>query len=161
MRGRHLGSDLALVADGLRIGKQYGFHSLEVMAVIAWYLERSIYERGSLRSIPGGIAFDLRNPPLRMGAFRAASLAWDGDLVPPSACTVHPSDRVEPIPFDSVSADSPLELRPGIRIEFTAAVGAPSPGPHSVRLELRSLAIPPIVWFEVMDHVKVPEAPGS
>jgi hypothetical protein len=158
VRGRHLGSDLGLVADGLRIGKQYGFHSLEVMAVIAWYLERSIYERGSLRSIPGGIAFDLRNPPLRMGAFRSVSLAWDGEPVPASVCAAHPIDRAAPVPFDSITADAPLELRPGNRVEFTAAIGMPSPGPHAIRLELRSLAIPPIVWFELMDHVKAPEA---
>jgi hypothetical protein len=161
VRGRHLGSDLSLVADGLRIGKQYGFHSLEVMAVIAWYLERSIYERGSLRTIPGGIAFDLRNPPLRMGAFRSVSLAWDGEPVPSSACAAYPSDRPEPVPFDSITADVPLELRPGNHVEFTANVGVPSAGPHHIRLELRSLAIPPTVWFEVMDHVRTPDAEGT
>lgn len=157
MRGRHLGSDLGLLGEGLRIGHEYGFHSLEEMAAIAWYLERSVYERGSLRVVPGGIAFDLRNPPLRMGAFQGISLSWDGAAVPAPECTVHPSDIAAPLTFDSVTRESPLVLRPGNRIAFTGRVVPPSEGPHTLRLELRSLAIPPMVWFQLTERVRAVE----
>ena len=157
MRGRHLTSDLGLLGEGIRIGREYGFHSLEQMAGIAWYLERSIYTRGSLRAVPGGIAFDLRNPPLRMGAFDGISLAWDGAPVPPAKCTAQPSDVPGPVAFDAITRESPLVLRPGNGIAFHAALGAPLGGLHTLRLELRSLAIPPMVWFELTDRVRPAE----
>jgi hypothetical protein len=154
VRGRHLGPDLGLVLEGLRIAHEYGFGSLEEMARVAWFLERSVYEPGSLHEVPGGVAFALRNPPLRMGAFQALDLFWDGRRLPREHCTVRRDDGSSPRGFEEVSRTAPLCLEPGLRTEFVAKIGLTSHGAHSVQLELRSLAIPPTVWFQVTDHVR-------
>jgi hypothetical protein len=154
VRGRHLGPDLGVVLDGLRIAHEFGFGSLEEMARVAWFLERSVYEPESLREAPGGVRFALRNPPLRMGAFQAIDLFWDGRLLPRTQCSVRPGDSSSARPFDSVTRAAPVTLAPGCRVEFFAEIGAPGPGAHTLKLELRSLAIPPTVWFQVSDHVR-------
>ena len=154
MTGRHIGADLGLFREGFQIGREYGLHSLEMLARIAYLLEMSVYEKGSMRAIPGGVAFSLRNPPLRVGAFSGLSLQWDGVAVPRPACTIRPEGVPSPIGFDRVSREAPVVLDHGRGIEFTAAIGDPSPGLHTIRLELRNLAIPPTVWFQTTDRVR-------
>jgi hypothetical protein len=145
--------DLDLLRDGLRIGHEYGFRSLEELARTGAFLQSVVYEAHSLRAIPGGVAFALHNPPLRMGAFSRLSLRWDEREVPPERCTVRPAASPAPIRFCDISSHSPVVFPVGERIEFTAGVGTPTHGAHTVRLELRSLAIPPIVWFRLTDHL--------
>jgi len=160
VRGHRIGVDLGLLKAGFDIGREFGWHSLEEMARIALYVEREIYESGSLRSVPGGIAFTLRSPPLRMGAFQRAQLLWDGQALDGAGCTAHPEDSGTPVRFDQLSRDAPLVLPVGRRVEFAARI-APAPvGRHTIRLELQSLAIPPTVWMQVSDEVR-PPAPES
>ena len=150
--GRRILPDLGLVVEGLRIGKEFGLGSLEEMAGVAWFLERSIYERGSLRETRDGIEFALRNPPLRMGAFEQLSLVWDERPVPPDQAFVQTADHAGPMPFSSVTRTNPVVLRPGVRAVFSGAVGPIAPGPHTARIELRCTAIPPTVWFQITDR---------
>ncbi|HKV90283.1 MAG TPA: hypothetical protein VJQ43_03695 [Thermoplasmata archaeon] len=154
MPGRRILPDLGLVVEGLRIGKEFGLGSLEEMAGVAWFLERSIYERGSLRATRDGVEFALRNPPLRMGAFEQLSLLWDERTVPPDRAFVRTADHASPVPFSSVRRTNPVVLRPGVRSVFSGAVGPIAPGPHAARLELRCTAIPPPVWFQIVDRPK-------
>ncbi|HKV90231.1 MAG TPA: hypothetical protein VJQ43_03430 [Thermoplasmata archaeon] len=154
MRARHLGSDLGLIGDGLRIAREFGFQPLEEMAAIAVYLERSVYRKGSMRAVPGGVAFELSNPPLRMGAFESLALHWDGSVVAPERCTAKAGESGPAIPFLAIRRASPLVLRPGVPTEFRAALGPVTPGVHTARVELRSVAIPPTVWIEVTDHLR-------
>lgn len=161
MRGRHLGPDLSLVLEGLRIAHEYGFGSLEEMARVALFLERSVYEPQSLRTAPGGVTFALRNPPLRMGAFQAVDLFWDGRLLSRDKCTVRRDDGSAARRFPEISRAAPLQLEPGCRTEFVAEIGVPGHGAHSVQLELRSVAIPPTVWFQVSDHVRPSSAESA
>jgi hypothetical protein len=154
VRSHHLVVDAGLLREGLQIGLRFGFRSLEEMARIALFLEAAVYEAHSLQEIPGGVQFALRNPPLRMGAFSGFALRWDDAPVAPEACSVRPAASDSPVRFSDVGRSNPVVLPVGERVEFSALVGPPSPGPHTARLELRSLAIPPIVWFRVTDHVR-------
>jgi hypothetical protein len=161
VRGHRLGVDLGLLRAGLEIGRGFGLHSLEEMARIALYLESAVYDRGSLRHVPDGIAFALHSPPLRMGAFQRASLMWDGELLPLADCTARPADRPAPARFDAIDRAHPLVLPVGGRIEFAARMPPPDAGPHTIRVELESVAIPPVVWFQVTDHLRaLAEATG-
>lgn len=149
-----LGIDLGLLREGLQIGRGFGLHSLEEMARIALYLESAVYDRGSLRPIPDGIAFALHSPPLRMGAFQRVSLTWDGRLLPLVDCTAHPVDLPAPVRLDTIDRPHPLILPVGERIEFAAVVPPPEAGPHTIRVDLESVAIPPVVWFQLTDHLR-------
>ncbi|HEV8049236.1 MAG TPA: hypothetical protein VGP88_01445 [Thermoplasmata archaeon] len=161
MRGFRVGVELGLLRAGVDIGRGFGWHSLEEMARIALYLEGEIYEKGSLRAVPGGIAFTLHNPPLRMGAFRLVRLLWDGRPLPEGDCTVHPQDLPGPVRFDQIRRETPLILPAGRQVAFGAQISPPPTGPHTVRLELQSLAIPPVVWFQVTENLRPlpPEPP--
>jgi hypothetical protein len=145
--------DLGLLRDGLRIGHEYGFRSLEELARTGVFLQSVVYEAHSLHAIPGGVAFALHNPPLRMGAFSRLSLRWDEREVPLDACTVRPQAAPNAVRFSEIGPQSPVVFPVGERIAFTAGVGSPTHGAHTVRLELRSLAIPPVVWFRLTDHL--------
>ena len=149
--------DFGLLRDGLQIGRRYGFRSLEELARIALFMESAIYEPKSLQSVPGGVRFALRNPPLRMGAFSGLSLLWDGVPVPPNACSVRPAAAGVPVRFSDVGPAAPVVLPVGERVEFRAEMAPPTPGPHTAFLELQSLAIPPKVWFRVTDQVRASE----
>lgn len=146
--------DLGLLGEGLRIGHEYGFRSLEELTRIAVFLQGAVYEAKSLRAIPDGVAFALHNPPLRMGAFSSLALHWDEQPVPAAACTVRPAADAAPTRFSDITREAPVVFPTGERIEFTAQVPPPSRGAHTVRLELRSLAVPPLVWLRLTDHVR-------
>jgi hypothetical protein len=146
------------MADAVKIAHEYGFRSLEELTRIAVILQAAIYESHSLRTIPGGVRFALHNPPLRMGAFSGMALQWDEHPVPAEACTVRPAASSAPVRFSDIGRNSPVVLPPGERVEFTAQVPTPSSGTHTARLELRSLAIPPAVWFRLTDRVRAGDA---
>jgi hypothetical protein len=154
VRGHRLVVSYGLIREGLQVAHRYGFRSLEEMVRIALFLESAVYESGSLQSIPGGVRFALRNPPLRIGAFSGLALQWDDVPVPASGCTVQTGAETPPVRFSDVGRSAPVVLPIGQRVEFTAMVGEPTGGSHTVLLELHSLAIPPRVWFCVTDHVR-------
>lgn len=154
VRARHFRADVGLLVQGLSIGWEFGLRPLEELARVGLLLEHSVYEPASLRRRPDGVGFVLRNPPLRMGAFRGLELLWDGRRVPASEAWIRPGGRGPRRPFDSVGAEAPVGIPVGERTEVGFVGPPPSPGPHSVRLELRSLAVPPLVWMFFKDHVR-------
>jgi hypothetical protein len=54
----------------------------------------------------------------------------------------------------AVTKETPFVLPVGQRTEVRATVGDVAAGRHEVRLELQSVAIPPVVWFEFADQVR-------
>ena len=131
---------------------EFGSHSLEALLWVAETVESGVYRPGSLRRTSSGIAFVLDNPPLRAGAFAAARLLVDGTAVAPEMVRCRAMGSVSWQRFAELSTATPLELRPGMPTEVEAAVIPSRPDERiAVRLELTSLAIPPLVWFEFSD----------
>jgi hypothetical protein len=153
VRRLHLRLDVSLLKDGLTIGWQFGTRSLEQLVRVAQFLEHCVYEPGTLSRTPDGVAFTLHNPPLRMGAFSAVRLYWDGSPVPSSGARVLLEGETEGRSLQEIDAARPLTFVSGRRTEFRMVVPPPAPGDHRVRLELQSLAVPPLVWFEFHDPV--------
>ncbi len=146
---------LSLARQGLSVGVEFGAHSLEALVGIAETVEESVYERGSLAGTDGGIAFALTNPPLRTGAFGEVRLRLDGTPVASDALRVRTAAAPVWRTASSVSARAPLELAAGVRTEFAVDDGrGRCDGELTVRLELKSVAIPPLVWFEFRDRVR-------
>lgn len=123
-------------------------HSLEALLWIAETVEESVYARGSLRRVGNGLSFVLSNPPLRMGAFSAMRVRLNGGEVPPGSIRVRHGES----PWRtaaSIDRNAPLELRPGEPTEVAIDGTSVEEGqPVSVRFELQSIAIPPLVWLE-------------
>jgi hypothetical protein len=146
---RHVGDVLSVVRQGLTLGIQFGTHSIEALLWVAETVEEGVYEAGSLRRIPDGIAFVLDNPPLRVGAFSRLTVLIDGAAVPGSLVRFRPGDGAAWRTAGSISAGSTWNLAPGDRTEFEVAgdfgVGANA---LTVRLELYTPSVPPLVWFE-------------
>jgi hypothetical protein len=94
-----------------------------------------------------------------MGAFVQVELILDGRPVPGDRVALH-SERIDPPrTADSVRPGAPVELVPGDPVEFVVQTETDLPdGPHSVRLNLRNAAIPPLVWFEF--HDRLSDAPA-
>jgi hypothetical protein len=153
VRGLRVRVDLALLREGLAIGREFGVHSLEEMARLALYLSGAVYDAGSLRRTAEGVEFALYCPPLRVGAFQRVGLVWDGRPIAPPDGTARPADAATPVRFDAIDRARPLVLPVGRRVEFTARMAPPPDGPHTIRLELQSVAIPPLVWFQVTDRL--------
>ncbi|MCI4339557.1 MAG: hypothetical protein L3J68_04415 [Thermoplasmata archaeon] len=149
MGARHVGDVLSLLRQGLTLGYQYGAHSVEALLWVAETVEEGVYESGSLRRTPDGIAFALENPPLRVGAFTSVALRVDGTPVPGDSVRFRSGPGAPWRTATAVAADAPLNLAPGDRTEFDLA-GEFGHGGDSitVRLELRTPALPPLVWFE-------------
>jgi hypothetical protein len=147
--GHHLGTALSLVRQGLTVGREFGVHSLEALLWVAETVEESVYAPRSLVRTHEGLAFVLSNPPLRMGAFSSLRLLLDGVEVPPGEVRFRSGADRPWRTAAEVSRLTPLELRPGEPTEVTIG-RAPAEGPRAVtiRLELQSVAIPPLVWFE-------------
>ena len=144
---------LLLARQGFSVGVEFGAHSLEALVGIAETVEESVYEAGSLAGTATGIAFALANPPLRTGAFGEVRLRIDGAPVPSDALRVRTAMAPDWRTASTVSALSPLELAAGVRTEFAVdGDWGPSDGELTVRLELTSVAIPPLVWFEFRDR---------
>lgn len=151
---RRPGSWLSLLRQGLSVEREFGRHSLEALVSIAETIEDSVYERGSLTRTLNGFTFCLNNPPLRIGAFSSLRLILDETPIPAERVRFRGGPGHAWRELAEISRERSLDLGPGARIEF--AVGVPLPedakGPR-VRLELQSIAIPPLVWFEFTDTV--------
>ncbi len=153
----HFRSDLRVVRQGISLLREFGFEAVEEMFRVVELLESSVYERGSLTAAPGGVQFVLRNPPLRMGAFGMVRALWDGAAVDPGAATIRYPEFAQPRRFADISFEAPIVLEVGHRTHFFLPLPTPAEGKHLVRVELRSVAIPPTVWLEFEDHVRMGE----
>jgi hypothetical protein len=141
-----------LVKEGMGITFEFGPSSLERLVSVAEFSEQSVYEKESLRRTATGVEFVLLNPPLRMGAYYAVRVHWDGSLVDPSHWSIaigdEPArpgreiDRAHPITF-------PVGVRSRVRLDMPDVPG----GSHRVGLEFQNVAIPPRVWMEFHDRV--------
>jgi hypothetical protein len=154
MGARHLRGDVALLRAAVSLVREFGLRSAERLGHVAEFLETSVYQPKSLRSVPGGVAFTLLNPPLRVGAFSSVHLAWDGVVVPAGAAFVRPGGHAVERPLSDIVPTRPIELRPGQPIYFRLTGVQPDSGRHRIRLELQSIAIPPLVWFEFTDSIR-------
>ncbi len=147
-------ADLSLLREGVDVAVGFGVRSLEGLGGVAEFLEHAVYEPRSFRAIDQGVTFTLRNPPLRMGAFGSIRVGVDGVWTPPSQVSVHPGDAPAPIPLDQVDRDRPVTLPIGLRTAFVLRGVDPTPRRARVRLELLSVAIPPLVWYEFEDELR-------
>lgn len=154
---RRFGSSLSLLRQGFSVERQFGLHSLEALISVAETIEESVYERDSLARSPNGLTFRLTNPPLRTGAFSSVRISVDGVWVPLERVRFRSARNLTWRSLRSLSAEDPLELVPGSRFEFTVEVAvAPHQKTCTLRLELQSIAIPPLVWFEFTDILPPP-----
>jgi hypothetical protein len=152
VRLRHPGGIVELVRQGITLGFDYGPHSLETLAAIGEMVETSVYEPGSLRRTRDGLEFAFDNPPLRVGAFAEVRVVVDGVAIPAERIRVRAGEGTDWRSAATISARSTYDLGPGDRTEFRIVGAAPAGrGPVRVRVELRTLAIPPLVWCEVRD----------
>ena len=151
-------ADLSLLKQGLVIAEEFGLGAMEELARMGRYLEQNTLEPHSLRRTAGGVAFTLRNPPLRMGAFSAVSVLWDGVRVPAESGVVHVDHDPVGVPFSRIDRAHPITLPVGRRTDYEFAPGSTAAGKHGVRLELQSVAIPPVVWFEFEETLGEPAA---
>jgi hypothetical protein len=148
--------DLELLREGISLFSEFGLHSTVRLAYVAAFLERSVYARKSLRVVPDGVGFTLMNPPLRVGAFSAVRVAWDGAFHPPEQTFVRVQGHaVERSVADIVPA-RPIDLRPGQPIDFRLEGMPIDTESHRVRVELQNIAVPPLVWFEFTDTISEP-----
>jgi hypothetical protein len=149
----HVLTDLSVLRQGIQIGWDFGLHSLTELARIGEFVEHSVYEPKSLRRAPDGFRFVLRNPPLRMGAFESVALLFDSKVVPPANVRIVIPGLSKIVLGNEVDKAHPIAFPVGVRSEIQARMADVPPGTHRVRLELRNLAIPPLVWFEFTDRI--------
>ncbi len=152
---RRVGPLLSLLRQGLSLELGFGTHSLEALLWIAETVEEAVYHSGSLVRTPTGVAFRLRNPPLRVGAFHALRARLDGGDVPSDRLRFRHGEGEAWRTAASLSGDAPLVLLPGRPVEFAVDV-APAPASREprIRLEFESVAIPPLVWLEFSDVLR-------
>ena len=153
MRFPHLRLELSLLRQGVSVGWEFGAQSLEELASVGEFLEHCVYEPSSLHRVPEGVAFTLRNPPLRMGAFSSVRVLWDHEAVPPGLVLLLREGEAVGRRLDEIDAHHPVAFSFGRRTSFRLGIGSPSRGDHHVRLELQSVAVPPLVWFEFTEPV--------
>jgi len=155
MGGQYLGSVLSLVREGIALEVGFGTRSVEAFLWVAQTIEDSVVAPGSL-TVGGGVArFELTNPPLRMGAFGAVRATIDGRAVPPEQLRFRPGPGHAWRGAPTVSPSEPLELVPGRSTEFAIDDARLAPGAKvTIRLELESVAIPPLVWVEFSERVQ-------
>ena len=160
MRPRSAVGSLSLLRQGLSIEIHYGTRSLEALLSVAEAVEDAVYATGSLRRIPGGLALALDNPPLRVGAFSAVRVLVDRNAVPPAQVRLRRGPGAAWRTASDVTADSPYRWGPGEPTEFELETSAALTGePVCVRIELVSIAVPPLVWCEIRE-VPAPEDAG-
>jgi hypothetical protein len=140
---------LTVLRQGLTIGVQFGTQSVEALLWVAQSIEEGVYEANSLRRTSDGIAFALDNPCLRVGAFGQLRVRVDGVEVPGENIRFRRGPGSAWRLAGSVRPDATWDLAPGDRTEFDL-IGSfgRGAGPITVRLELTTEAIPPVVWFE-------------
>lgn len=154
MTARAIAVDFSLIWEGLEIGEEFGLPSLEELARVGRFLEHAFYEPGSLALGPDGVTFRLRNPPLRMGAFSRVRVRFDGTEVDGERAWVQPDGAPSPLRLNQIDREHPIALPIGRPTRFLLEIPTPVDGPHTVRLELHSVAIPPLVWAEITDVVR-------
>jgi hypothetical protein len=136
----------------MTLGVQFGTHSVEALLWVAETVEEGVYEAGSLRRTPEGISFALDNPLLRVGAFTSIALRVDGERIPGERVRLRAGPGSAWRTAATIGADAPLGLGPGDRTELEILGDfGPDAKPIAVRVELRTPAIPPLVWFEFHD----------
>ncbi len=160
MGAHHLGGVLSLLRQGLAVEVDYGTHSLEALVEVAETVEESVYEPHSLRRTPGGLAFALDNPPLRVGAFTSLVVRVNEVPVRPDRIRLRPALGAPWRSADAIGPDAPLALAPGDRTELVLTGEFGTASELTVRLELHAPAIPPRVWFEFRE-TPVEGAPGA
>lgn len=153
MSSHPLRGDVALLRSAVTLVREFGLRSAERLGHVAEFLERSVYAPKSLRAVADGVAFTLLNPPLRVGAFSAVRVAWDGTPVSPGRGFVRVEGHSVERPLSDIRPEEPIELRPGQPTHFRLAPVPAGPGHHRVRVELQSIAVPPLVWFEFSDTI--------
>jgi hypothetical protein len=158
VRPRNPSGILALIREGLTVGLDFGVHSLETLVAVAEMVEESVYEPGSLRRTPEGMELALDNPPLRVGAFAQVRVLVDGVAIPAERVHLRPGPGAAWRSAATVTPGWTYDLAPGDRTELRIVGAAPvARGPVRVRVELRTFAIPPLVWCEVRDTPTGPE----
>ncbi|MCI4340260.1 MAG: hypothetical protein L3J73_03210 [Thermoplasmata archaeon] len=157
MRTGRLFGDLSLLEQGVEVAAGFGLRSIEGLVDVAELLEQSVYEPRSLRRTPTGFGFTLLNPPLRMGAFSSLKLIWNGTAVDASEASIILPDAA-PRSFGSIDRSNPVSVPVGRRSRFEVASETVVDGRHHLRLELQSVAVPPLVWFEFSDELRAPDA---
>jgi hypothetical protein len=153
MRYCRLRADLALLRESVEVAVGFGLRSLEGLVDVAELIEQSVYEPRSLRRTAGGFQFTLLNPPLRMGAFSSVKLLWDGATVEPSLAAME-LPRAASRTLGSVTRADPITIPIGQRTAIAVQATNLARGRHHVRLELRSVAVPPLVWIEFTDELR-------
>lgn len=149
-----LRGDVGLLREAISLIDEFGLRSTERLAFVANFLERSVYLPNSLRVVPDGVGFTLLNPPLRVGAFSAVRVAWDGAFLPPDAAFVQGEGHAVERPLSDISPSRTIDLRPGQRLEVRLSGISADPAEHRIRLELQNIAVPPLVWFEFVDTIR-------
>jgi hypothetical protein len=158
---RHVGDVLSLLRQGITVGVQFGTHSVEALLWVAETVEEGVYEAGSLARSADGVTFVLDNPLLRVGLFTSLKVLIDGTEVPGEHVRLRPGAGTSWRTAGSVGPESGYSFAPGDRTEFDVRGGfGRANAPITVRLELRSPAIPPLVWFEFTESPTVPGAPS-
>ncbi|MGI0054542.1 MAG: hypothetical protein ACREB9_02085 [Thermoplasmata archaeon] len=155
MSDRRWGSILSLVRQGFSLEREFGARTIEELVSLAELVEESVYARGSLEGSTGGLNFRLLNPPLRTGAFASLRIVLDGIPIAEERIRVRSGDGAAWRTATEIDRDRPLEMRPGQPTEVRIDGARPSPGSEvHLRLELQSIAIPPLVWLEITDVVR-------
>ncbi|MCI4372518.1 MAG: hypothetical protein L3K02_02585 [Thermoplasmata archaeon] len=152
MSAHRFGSLLRLIGEAIHLEVDFGSHSVEALAWIAETVNASVYVPDSLTRTPTGFRFSLANPPLRIGAFSGLRLRVEGTVVPPEVVRVRLGDGRPWRTSSELGPDRSLDLEAGNGIELEADWPLPpTPGPVTIRLELQSVAIPPLVWLELQE----------
>jgi hypothetical protein len=161
VRSRSAAGTLSLLRQGLTLGVDYGTHSLGALLAVAETVEQAVYEPGSLRRIAGGLAFSLENPPLRVGSFYGVAVRIGDAPVPPGNLRLRKRPATVWRTGAEVTRSTPYDWGPGEATDFELTAPVPAGGERvCVRLELRPLAIPPLVWCEIRE-VPSAEAPRA
>ena len=157
MHEHRISSLLSLVRQGIALEVGFGTRSLEALVDLAETVEQSVYAAGSLVRTETGLAFLLANPPLRVGAFRALRASVNAQVVAPDRLRFRPGAGTAWRTAATLGPERPLLLEPGRATELDlGGVEVPPSGRARVRLELESVAIPPLVWVEFDDEVGSP-----
>jgi hypothetical protein len=150
---RHVAEVLSVLRQGLTLDLQFGSRSIEALLWVAETVEEGVYEAGSLRRTPEGFSFALDNPLLRVGAFTRLRVLVNGSAMPGDCVRFRRGAGFPWRTADSLAANSVWDLAPGDRTEFEL-VGrlGDAVSPITVRLELYTPALPPLVWFEFREN---------
>ena len=160
MGGHRLGALVSLVRQGIALEVDFGTRSLEAFVWVAEAIEEGVVAPGSLTVSNGTLAFELTNPPLRVGAFRSVRALVDGRAVPALRLRFRPGPGHPWRSASSISREVPHEMVPGRSTEFAIDEAGVTAGARTtVRLELESVAIPPLVWLEFSEHARAGAGP--